>query len=125
MPKKEYLDKSGLQYYNEKLKAILGTKATSADVSREVSRLDGRIDTTNTNLSTFQTSTNSSITSLNTKDVQHDDQIYALNNTKADKTAVTREIEDAIRGVMQSSFDEQSALNHSLQNQIYENNQFI
>ena len=35
------------------------------------------------------------------------------------------EMEDAIRGVMQSSIDEQSALSHNLQNQIYENNQFV
>jgi chromosome segregation ATPase len=168
MAVKEYLNKDGLLYYNEKLKGILHTKADVATVNSQLADLDGKINTTKSDLENFvntvsvqkvdvaafdannqavsadiertnqsvaqlrtdtgnevaelkhkdeghseaieklvkkDTELDTDITNLQSKDLQHDNLINELSNLKANKADVTKEIEDAIKGVTQFNYE--------------------
>ena len=57
------------------------------------------------NLITKDTELDTDITNLQTRDNQHDTAISNLNSVKADKTAVTQEITNAIAGVTQFNYE--------------------
>ena len=62
-------------------------------------------DTAIANLVTKDTELDTDITNLQTRDTQHDAAISNLNSVKADKTAVTQEIANAIAGVTQFNYE--------------------
>lgn len=168
MAVKEYLNKDGLLYYNEKLKGILNKKADVATVNSQLADLDGKINTTKSDLENFvntvsvqkvdvatfdannqavsadiektnqsveqlrtdtdtevaalkhkdeghseaieklvrkDTELDTDITNLQSKDLQHDNLINELSSLKANKADVTKEIEDAIKGVTQFNYE--------------------
>ena len=118
MPKKKYVDYDGLSYYNSKLQQIINGKVGSDEFITQMGLVNGRIDTTNSNLGTLRTNTESSINTLQTKDVlhdnsistlqtkdsQHDSAIATLNSEKASKTEVTQQIATAISSVTQFDY---------------------
>lgn len=95
MARKNYLDKEGLLYYNEKLKSILNTKADSADVNNKISTLNTKIETTKTeltgNLDAYKSTTDNSINNILAKDNSQDTEI---DNLKAKDTSHDTEIAD-------------------------------
>ena len=72
MARKNYLDKEGLLYYNEKLKSILNTKADNTEVNDKISTLNTKIETTKTeltgNLDAYKSTTDNSINNILAKD---------------------------------------------------------